>query len=692
MRVHLPNYSEFSGSLLVKASQGVSLIASSLAAPQRPSATADRRAVLRFSVPVAAVLLVDLALVAYYGSFRGAFFLDDVPHIIENPTIRSLTATWATCREGPRPLLFLSLAGNYAIGGVRPFGYHVFNFLVHVTAGLALLGIVRRSLIRNGTPENSALGPAFAVALLWTVHPLQTQSVTYIIQRGESMMGMCYLLLLYLVIRSDGSRRPWLWQCAALTAGLAGFGCKEVMVTAPLVVALYDRTFLATSWSEILKRRGWLYAVLGAVSATMILRAVLTPNTQADVSAGFGFPHYTPWQYLWTQASVIVYYLRLCFWPWPLCLDYMWPIARSAGPAIIPGLLLLGLVAISVAGMVRRRWWGWLGVAFFLILAPTSSIMPIADTAAEHRMYLPLAAVVAVVVLLVNHSLDLIVPAAGTRRVLKIALLALATGVLIALTWERNRDYQDAVRMWSSVVRVAPHNPRAQLNLGIELGLRGESELERRQYERALEIHAGYPKAHLNLGVWYAEHDQRQRAVEHYREAIRLQPRYAKAYTAWGNLLAREGELREALQYYRRSLEIEPNLAAAHLHASQAYYELGQHRPAAWHLRRVVDLAPEIRAARRQLAWILATSRDASLRDGHSALALAAPLTATESTARAEELDTLAAAQAACGQFDRAVGTAREAIHVARRAGLEDLAEKIEARLTKYRHNRPWIQ
>jgi protein O-mannosyl-transferase len=745
---------------------------------------------------VAAILLVDLALVAYYGSFRGVFLLDDIPHIIENPTIRSFPATLAQMGSGGRPLLFVSLAFNYAIGGLQPLSYHVFNFAVHALAGLTLFGIARRTLLRwnaaggdqgpanefasrfaegvgsrfrrrrflcgSSLPENdsrprshrvppnqirqslfcrsqAANGPALAIALLWMVHPLQTQSVTYIVQRCESMMGLCFLLLLYGVIRSVDAKRPWLWLAAAALAGLTGFGCKEVMVTAPLVVVLYDRVFLASSWRELLWRRGWLYVGLGAVSAMMIGRAVFAPAEGAEVSAGFGFRPFTPLEYLWTQASVILHYLRLTFWPSPLCLDPLWPVTRSIGPAIVPGLIVLALLTVSVAGLVRRTWWGWLGVSFFLILAPTSSVLPIADAAMEHRMYLPLAAVVALVVLTVNHAIQMTVRSAGlrnavkhfrmrirensdglrafriltnsativfpvfstpedpsrrcgVRRVIRIGLLSLAAGLLMWLTWNRNRDYQDAVRMWSSVVQVAPHNPRAQVNLGIELGLRGDRDGERRQYELALKIHPRYPKAHLNLGIWHAEHGDEARAVEYYREAIRLRPRYAKAYAAYANLLARQDELETALEYYRRSLEIQPNLAPAHLYASQVAYRLGQPQLAVEHLRRAVQLTPEIRAARRQLAWILATTADDSLRDGHEALQWASQLCRTTGPARGEELDTLAAALAACGRFDEAVATALDARDHARRAGLDELAEKIDTRLEHYRQPQPWIE
>ncbi|HEY5228526.1 MAG TPA: hypothetical protein VIJ19_08290, partial [Opitutaceae bacterium] len=218
-------------------------------------------------VLLAAAVIGVAALAAYLRSFTVPMLYDDVPTIVDNPTLRhwasALAAPNATTAGG-RPILNLSLALNYRIGGVSVWGYHALNLAVHVAAGLALLGIVRRTLApRVG---EAALPIAFAASLLWVVHPLQTESVTYIVQRAESLMGLFYLLTLYGFIRAaePDTRSRALWTSVCVGSCALGMGTKEVMVTAPLIVLLYDRTFVSWTFGEALRSRRKLYAALAA--------------------------------------------------------------------------------------------------------------------------------------------------------------------------------------------------------------------------------------------------------------------------------------------------------------------------------------------------------------------------------------------------------------------------------------------
>jgi len=190
-----------------------------------------------------------------------------------NKAIRSLELLRPQLLKTCRPVVFVSLAGNYWLGDLKTSGYHVWNLAVHLGAGLALFASC-------GTPSGCQHGKgygrsadkvAFSIALIWLVHPLQTQAVTYVIQRCESMMGLFYLVCLYCAIRAAGSPRAWIWYVAATATGWLGMGCKEVMATAPVVIALYDRVFLYSSWKEQLRRRSFLYlSFLPAIAWTVI--------------------------------------------------------------------------------------------------------------------------------------------------------------------------------------------------------------------------------------------------------------------------------------------------------------------------------------------------------------------------------------------------------------------------------------
>jgi tetratricopeptide (TPR) repeat protein len=504
-----------------------------LAAPQvkntgAPSDLSARRR--RFNVRTFIPLfLIGAGLYAYHNSFDGAFVFDDFSNIVDNPWIRRLWPPWDIIVHAQvRPLWQLSLAANYAIGGLNVRGYHAFNLAVHILAGLVLFGIVRRTLeseqlrARYGRP---AYWLATAVAAIWMVHPLQTGSVTYVCQRAESLMGLLFLLTLYCGIRSYQSPHRQKWSVAAITASALGMATKEVMVVAPIVVLLYDRVFLAKSFKEAVRQRWMLYvglAVTWAVLGVELARLSLGPS--ADI--GGDIERVTAWEYLRTQPGVIVHYLRLSLWPHPLILDYKWQVASTTISVAPWAAVVLVLLAGTVLAFRRRPWLGFLGAWFFLILSPTSSILPIADLAFEHRMYLPLAAVVMLAVIAGHEVLGAFLSRLAApdhlRRWLGGGLVVTAVVLLGFATVRRNDDYRSGFLIWSDTVAKRPNNPRAHNNLGQQLAGQGKVE----------------------------------DAVAHYSEALRLNPHFLEAYSSLGSLYMEQGRYREAAPFYQRELAI----------------------------------------------------------------------------------------------------------------------------------------
>ncbi len=308
----------------------------------------------RFALPL---LIIFVGLATYTNSFRGAFVFDDDNHIVESTTIRSLWPIKRVVADTNRPVLMLSLAGNYALGRLEPFGYHLVNVVIHLAAGLVLFDLVRRTLTLAplGTAnQQTADRLAFAAVLVWLVHPLTTQSVTYIVQRAESLMGLFYLLTLVCLLRGALAARAWPWYTGAVAACSLGMGTKEVMITAPLVALAYDRIFLAGAWRTVLRRRWAVY--LGFLSAAVWL-IVTTGHTFArlkDATAGFGMRGITWNEYLGTQGGVILHYLRLTFWPDRLCLDYWWPVADSLCEIALPCAVVASLLAASLVALRDR--------------------------------------------------------------------------------------------------------------------------------------------------------------------------------------------------------------------------------------------------------------------------------------------------------------------------------------------------
>jgi tetratricopeptide (TPR) repeat protein len=554
---------------------------------------------------LSAGLIVLAAAVVYSSSLSNEFVYDDGSSIADNPSIRSLWPIWPVLSPpslgqtvGGRPLLNLSFAINYALGGTRPLGYHVTNVAIHALAALLLFGIARRTLLRPKLARDWAGGSpgiALAAALLWTVHPLQTEAVAYTVQRAESLVSLFYLLTLYCVLRGAEEKRgqspfagtardqlpagarlctnggcpPFsgyfgqggrfganLWYTAAVVACLAGMASKEIMVTAPLVVLLYDWTFLADSWREIVRRRWSLYLALAATWGLLAYLLVSASVTGQPLDV----PRVAAWPYARTQPQVILHYLRLCFWPHPLCLDYEWPVASRAGEIVPPALALLALLAGTVWGLLRKRSWGFLGAWFFLIVAPTSSVVPLGQVAFEHRVYLAMAAVLTLVVAGGYAVLRRLV-ARGTltqpaARWLGGGLVVAAAIVLGFFAYERNKDYRDEFTVWWDTLEKAPRNTRAHLNFGCALFAKGDLDGAILHFQKALEVNPNDPDTHNNLGAVLMQRGRVDDAIAQYEQAVNLYPRYLTAHSNLGNALAARGRLGEAIAHWQVAAEL----------------------------------------------------------------------------------------------------------------------------------------
>src|SRR5262245_5526771 len=558
--------------------------------------------------------LLGAGLVAYHNSFAGVFVFDDVPHVVDNPGLRRLWPLGEFLRHAPvRPLWQLSLAANYALGGLDVRGYHAVNVAVHLLAGLVLYGLVRRTLASaplQARYGGAATGLAAAVAALWLVHPLQTESVTYICQRAESLMGLCFLLTLYCGARgAQAARGGWVWYGAAVTASAAGMATKEVMVVAPLVMFLYDRVFLASSFREIGRRRWGLY--LGLALTWGVLGVELVRLGLARLAEVRGDEHVSTWEYLRSQPGVVVHYLRLVLWPQPLVLDYQWPVARTLG-AMLPAAVAVGaLLAGTVwAFLWRRPALGFLGAAFFLILAPTSSILPIADLAFEHRMYLPLAPVL-VALVLVGHTILRALqtwPGEPIRRwrwlggALVVALVLLLAGTTV----RRNEDYRSAIGLWRDTVAKRPLNARAHHGVGVELAAGGQIREAMAHYFEALRIKPTYIEAHTSLGNALAAEGQMAEAIAKYPEALRLNPTYASAHNNLGNVLLSQGNLDGAVIHYREALRLRPDHVNATYNLGRVLAIQGNPSAAAAQYSEALRLSPDHVGAHYHLANALA--------------------------------------------------------------------------------------
>jgi tetratricopeptide (TPR) repeat protein len=551
-----------------------------------------------YSVRVAALILVLFGVAAYANSFWGAFVFDDVGDLVNNDRLHHLGSSVRLVKGSWRPVIFLTFAANYKMGGPHEGGYHAVNLAIHILAALTLFGLVRRTLLLEPYRERfRESGPwiAFVAALIWLVHPLQTESVTYIVQRYESAMGLFYLLTLYCLLRgSQSERRSLGWYSGAVLACLLGMGSKEVMVTAPLVALIFDRVFLADSWRVLVRRRWLLYGALFAAGIVLYIpvRAALGNDVQY---VGFGNEQRKPYLYLLNETEVILYYLRLAIWPDPLCLDYAWPMTRHVGALILPFLVVTALFAACLWQFRRRPWLGFLGIAFFFILAPTSSFVPMADPAVEHRMYLPLAAVV-------------VCQTVGGAEILRwcsrryqwsdrqrVGITCAVVGVIVtiftSLTVLRNMTYFDEELIWRDTVEKRPRNDYAIRALATLSLRRGRSDEALALFQRAAKLRPNEPATFRGLGRAYMSQGNVAQAIQNFQGALALEPD-ADSYQDLARLLLQSGKDQDAVEVASAGIRHFPQNAKLHLLLGAAYSHQGRGEEALAALQAALQLAP----------------------------------------------------------------------------------------------------
>jgi protein O-mannosyl-transferase len=554
-----------------------------------------------------AAVLVLAGFAAYGNSLKVPFVFDDIHAIVENATIRHLWPPWQALspplEHGAgttgRPLVNLSLAVNYALGGLDVRGYHLTNLLLHLLATLTLWGVLRRTLRLPVLPPRSAAGAesfSWCTALLWSVHPLLTESVVWVVQRNEVMAGLFYLLTLYCFIRSTtAARTVRLWQALAVASCLLGMASKEVVATAPVLVLLYDRTFVAGTFGEAWRRRKWLHVALAA--PWLLLAWLVAHAQQRSGTVGFGLG-VSSWEYLLTQCRGLLIYLKLAFWPQPLLFDYGDATVKTLAAVWPQALALSALAAATGVALWRRSAWGFVGTWFFVILAPSSSVLPLTtQTLAEHRMYLALAAVIVLAVAGLHRL-------AGWRPA--VASLALAAG-LGAVTASRNSDYRSDLAIWSDVAAKLPDNARAHGNLGDIYSRLGRHAEAMAQYEEVLRLQPRYAvDAHIHLGNLLLAAGRTDEAIAHLEQACRQRPD-GDAHSYLAVALEKAGRLDEAMSHFAQAARLMADPSRAELYIAAAFTRTDRFQEALPHFEKAVRLKPD--DAEAEFNWALTLTR-----------------------------------------------------------------------------------
>lgn len=556
--------------------------AGDLAAPGAPAPAPS--AAWRRAWPLAALAL--LVAFAYANAFGGAFVFDDIPEIRDNRLLRDL-GSYLPGGEGQRSLPtrwvgYLTFAVNYRLGGLSPRGYHAVNVGVHLGATLLVYALVvltfRTPRLRGSALAEAPAAPAFLAAALFATHPLQTQAVTYVVQRLTSLATLLYLLAVVLYVRwrlagLAGRPRPARAGGYALVLAslVLAMHTKEIAFTCPLALAAYEACFFGPGP----RRRWW---ALGPLLATSLLVPIAVlrlsrPAGEVLADAADRLRVLTPvsrGDYLVTQLAVVAKYLGLLAWPAGQNLDHDFPLFRSLlAPRVLLSLALhLALLALAAyllartaKGRARPLDPAWRLVAFgvvwfFLALSVESSLVPIVDLVYEHRVYLPSAGLFAAVATAAALLLRRLSPEDPARAT---ALLAVLLALLLGgLTLRRNAVWADDLTLWTDAVERSPGKARPHLNLGTALVDAGQPARAAAELEAGLALAPASSYGHAQLGVVLLSLGRTGEGEGHLREALRLEPRDPEATFNLAMVLWQTGRRPEAQRLFARFLEVAP--------------------------------------------------------------------------------------------------------------------------------------
>jgi tetratricopeptide (TPR) repeat protein len=557
------------------------------------------------------LLLIGVGVATYYNSFAGAFLLDDDGRIVQNPQIRQFWPPWQVMAHSARPVLDLSIAINYALGGLNVWGYHAVNVANPSDRRPCSL----RHCAQDAGERHAEAALRSRSALVSLCHrfdldcspaPDRVRDLHHPARRVPDGT----VLPSHAVLRHSGLRggEPTPWFIASIFACALGMGTKEVMVTAPIAMLLYDRVFICPSIKEIIRRRWGFY--LGLAATWVVLGAVLVARRPEQGQAFVD--GLTPLSYATAQFGIVLHYLRLSLWPHPLVFDYLWSLPATLA-AVLPGAVVVAaLMTATVLAFRRLPWAGFWGAWFFLVLAPTSSVFPIADLAFEHRMYLPLAAIVVLVVIgtyeALRYALDRISAPADALRWSVVALLLATVASLAFATMRRNEDYRSNLAMWSDTVAKRPDNSRAHFNLGVALMQRQRIDDAVTQYTETLRLRPDFAAAYLNLGIALMKQGRVEAAMSNFSEALRLVPDGELAATAHyelGVALSAQGQTEAAITHHAAAVHIKPSFAEAHNNLGAALGGQGRRTEALAHFEEAIRAKPDYPEAHHNLGVML---------------------------------------------------------------------------------------
>jgi len=603
-----------------------------------------------------ALILIALVAVSIYSNiYRGPFVFDGVMHIEDKVKIRDLKR-WFSSALPPRPLVELTFALNYKLGKLHVFGYHLVNVFIHIINGFLAyflaLNIMRQLSFsldykKNGAQKGLSVNSQSPItnhqssiplmslfaALIFVAHPIQTQAVTYTVQRYTSMAAMFYFLSIFLYMRArilqqgawEGRQRTkgrgrraedggkgtgggagisWknvygfkvlAYFALCFVSGILAYFSKPSAASLPGAILLLEFLLFDRTW------RGWLRKLLW-ITPLFVFMGVFILYIAGKFSGGVQFGKLledvseilrapgtvvSRWDYLCTQFNVVVIYIRLLFFPVGQNLDYLYPFNTGffEGYTPLAALFLIAIIGVGIWSVKKRPVITFGIFWFFITVSVESGIFPIKDALFEHRLYLPMFGFAIVVA----YSVFYLLPVKRYWAIVISILIILSFGTA---TYFRNRVWQNGTTLWLDVVSKSPHNYRAHYNLGTILYHNGEMDKAIKSYSDALRIQPDFAIAHDNLGVALVHKGKQDDAMKHFSQALRIRPKDPKILTNYGQALMQQGKIQDAIAHFLRALEIDSDNSEARNNLGIALARQGKLKEAIQHFSEALEIEP----------------------------------------------------------------------------------------------------
>lgn len=565
---------------------------------------------------LALACIIVLGTFLYSNTLHAPFLFDDVQNITENKHIRisqfSASSLLEACRKSPnsnRPVANISFALNYYFHNYEVAGYHIVNIFVHLLTGIFFYFFLAATLSISGCfniDNANARAVILFACLLWLAHPVQTQSVTYIVQRMNSMSAMFFVLSLLCYAKgrlASDVRVSWGCFTGCALSGVLALGSKENAVTLPFFILLWEWYFLQDlSLEWIKKNKHYFYGVM--VLLVVVIFVYLGKDPFHAVLADYKYRDFTLTERLLTQLRVVVFYIGLLFYPTPsrLTLDHDFALSHSLVEpftTILSLFTLAGLFLLSVV-LARKERLISFGILWFLgNLVVESSIIGL-EIIFEHRLYLP-------------SLFFLVIPVWLAYRHIKPSILITSffCGILLLFslwTYQRNNVWRDEIVFLHDNVSKAPMKARPHYNLGLSLSKNGKLQEAVKQFLEALRLEPRLLMAQEQLAITYSELGQVEKAVTHYLELLRIVPSHVPAHQRLGLLYANQGQYENASEHFSTALRIEPGNLQARFNLATTLHRLNNLSRAMILYREVLRIDPEHAQAHNNLALALAAN------------------------------------------------------------------------------------